>query len=129
MMLPRLHYDVNVPARIQSLLSAVCEHTVAENRCNMYVIFVRVWAMNFTRIHPTVTKFQIEKRSKTFSETAGKDRHLFSPQSNEESKDLSRHQNWKAGSILMWPALLGFQLQIMETEDKHMILLTEGHQN
>jgi hypothetical protein len=32
MMLPRLHYDVTVPARIQSLLSAVCEHTLAEKQ-------------------------------------------------------------------------------------------------
>jgi len=57
--------------------------------------------MNFTRTHPPVTKFQIGKRSNTFIETLGKDKHLFSPQSNEESKDLSRHQNWKTGSSLM----------------------------
>jgi hypothetical protein len=85
--------------------------------------------MSFTRTHPPVTKFQIEKRSNTLSETLGKDKHLSSPQSNEENKDLSRHQNWKAGFFLMWPARRGFQLQITETEDKRRVLLIEGDQN
>jgi len=57
--------------------------------------------MNFARTHQPVTKFQIEKRADTFIETLGKDRQLFSPQLNEESKDLSRNQNWKTGSSLM----------------------------
>jgi hypothetical protein len=85
--------------------------------------------MNFTRTYPPVTKVQTEKRSNTFTETLGKDKHFFLPQSNEESKYISRHQNWKAGSSLMWPVRRGFQLQITETEDKHRILLTEGHQH
>jgi hypothetical protein len=87
----------------------------------MNVVSVHVRAMSFTRTHPPVTTFQIEKRSNTLSETLRKDKHLSSPQSNEE--------NWKVGFFLMWPARRGFQLQITETEDKRRVLLREGDQN
>ena len=76
--------------------------------------FVGVWTLHIS----DCTVQRIKKCSNTFIETLGKHKHLFSPQSNEESKDLSRHQKWKAGSSLMWPARRGFQLQITETEDK-----------
>jgi len=122
MMLPRLHYDVTVPARIQSLLSAVCEQMLAEKQMSCARHICSCMGNEFYKNTSAGHKISDRKMLKHIYWNL-RERQTLVFAAVEESKDLSRNQNWKTDSSLMWPARRCFQLQITETEDKHRILL------